>query len=272
MGINSSMLFYLSPKVSVVKYNSKGEEDGEIQLPDVFRVPIRRDLILRAFLSEFTASIQPKSRDPMAGKRTTAKSLGIGHGVARVPRIKGGMRAAFVPMVRKGRVAFPPRLDERIHEEINKKEKVLAVMSSLAATAIPDLVKERGHEFDSKTVPIIINSDILNEIKKAKDAKEILNKIGVYKDIERAAERIRVRSGKGKMRGRTYKNVNSILFIVEDHNSPFAKSVINMPGVDVIEPNLVSVTHLSPGGVPGRLTVITTEALNALGKRFNLGE
>ncbi|MGC8572897.1 MAG: 50S ribosomal protein L4 [Caldisphaera sp.] len=270
--INSSMIFYLSPKVSVSKYNIKGEEDGQIELPDVFRMPVRRDLILRAFLSEFTASIQPKARDPMAGKRTTARSIGIGHGVARVPRIKGGMRAAFAPMVRKGRAAFPPRLDEKIYEDINKKEKRLAIMSSLAATAILDLVKERGHEFDAKTVPLVISSDVLNEIKKTKDAKEFLTKIGVYKDIERASERIKVRAGKGKMRGRTYKGVKSILFIVEDYKSPFARAVINMPGVDVVKPEIVSVMHLSPGGVPGRLTVITTEALNYLGKRFSLGD
>lgn len=270
--INSSMFLYLSPKVIVSKFNSKGEEEGQIELPNVFRVPVRRDLIMRAFLSEFTASLQPKARDPMAGKRTTARSIGIGHGVARVPRIKGGMRAAFAPMTRKGRATFPPRLDERIYEEINKKEKTLATMSSLAATAIPGLVKERGHEFDSKSVPVVINSDVLNEVKKAKDARELLSKIGVYKDIERASERIRLRSGKGKMRGRTYKGVNSILFIVDSYKSPFAKAVSNMPGVTVVEPQIVSVLHLSPGGVPGRLTVITSDALNTLGKRFNIGE
>jgi large subunit ribosomal protein L4e len=270
--ISSSMIFYLSPKVIVNKYNLKGEEDGQIELPDAFRMPVRRDLILRAFLSEFTASVQPKARDPMAGKRTTARSIGIGHGVARVPRIKGGMRAAFAPMVRKGRAAFAPRLDEKIHEEINKKEKRLAIMSSLSATAISDLVKERGHEFDAKAVPIIISSEVLNGIKKAKDAREILDKIGIYKDIERASERVKIRAGKGKMRGRTYKEVKSLLFIVEDHKSPFAKAVANMPGVDVVRPEIVSVTHLSPGGVPGRLTVITTEALNYLSKRFSLGD
>ncbi|MDP8002721.1 MAG: 50S ribosomal protein L4 [Caldisphaera sp.] len=268
----NSIVLYLSPKISVNKYNQNGEIDGEIELPNVFRVPIRRDLIMKAFLSEFTASLQVKARDPMAGKRTTARSIGIGHGVARVPRVKGGMRAALAPMTRKGRAAFPPRIDEKIHEEINKKEKALATMSALAATAIPEIVKERGHEFETKTVPVVINSDVLQSIKKAKDARELLNKIGVYKDIERAYEGIKYRSGKGKMRGRTYKKINSILFIIDSYKTPFAKAVLNMPGVTVTEPFLVNVLDLSPGGVPGRLTVITSEALKALHNRFPIGD
>ncbi len=267
-----SILYYLRPKVKALRYNARGETEGEIELPDVFRVPVRKDIIMRAFLSEFTASIQPKSRNPMAGKRTTARSLGVGHAMARVPRIRGSSRAAFAPMTRKGRIAFPPRVDERIHERINKKERVMATMSALAATAIPDLVKERGHEFEAETTPIIVSSDILKSIRKTREAKELLTKIGVYKDIERASERIRYRAGKGKMRGRRYKKPNSILFIVENHRSYFARAVSNMPGATVVEPSIVSVLHLAPGGVPGRLSVITSESLKLLDDRFSFGE
>lgn len=53
-----------------------------------------------------TARLQPKGTDPMAGKRTTAVSFGVGGlGLARVPRVKGSLwpTARFAPNVVKGR-------------------------------------------------------------------------------------------------------------------------------------------------------------------------
>ncbi|RLE76722.1 MAG: 50S ribosomal protein L4, partial [Thermoprotei archaeon] len=88
--------------------NLEGEAVKEIELPKVFKTPVRPDLIRRAFLAIKTARIQPQGRDPMAGKRTTARSLGVGLGIARVPRIKGSRRAALAPMTVGGRRAHPP--------------------------------------------------------------------------------------------------------------------------------------------------------------------
>ena len=63
-----------------------GYKIKEVELPLIFSYPVRKDLIRRAFLSSFTKSLQPKGRDPLAGKRTTARSFGINLGLARVPR------------------------------------------------------------------------------------------------------------------------------------------------------------------------------------------
>ncbi|MGC9112492.1 50S ribosomal protein L4 [Acidilobus sp.] len=269
--VSLGFLLYMNSPIAVPKYDAEGKEAGEVQLPDVFRVPVRRDLIHRVFMSEFTAALQPKGRDPMAGKRTTAVSLGIHHGLARVPRIRGSTRARLAPFVRGGRRAFPPTAEKKIKEEVNRTERILGTMSALAATAVPELVRDRGHVFSASATPIILDSSVLEAVKRTSDARELLSKIGVYSDIERAYEGTRIRAGKGKMRGRRYVTPVSILFIVDDISSPFARSVRGFPGVDVVEPQLVSVLELAPGGEPGRLTVITSNALSALAERFKVG-
>ncbi len=245
-----------------------GEVCGKVKLPPIFAYPVRKDLIRRAFLAEFTAGLQPQGRDPLAGKRTSARSFGVGRGMARIPRIKETGRGALVNSTVGGRRAHPPRVDKVIVEEINKKEKILATISAIAATAIKEFVLERGHVFERENLPIVIDSSVLNEIKKAREARVFLDKIGVYKDVLRAKERTRIRAGKGKMRGRRYITPRSVLFVIEDHKSPLALSVRNFPGVDIATPDKVSVLELAPGGVPGRLTVYTNKALELLWERF----
>ncbi len=270
--VGLGLLLYLNPPSRVPVYDGEGRQSGEVTLPDVYRVPVRRDLIHRVFMSEFTASIQPKGRDPMAGMRTTAVSLGIHHGLARVPRVKGSTRARLAPFVKGGRVAHPPTPEKVVREEVNRSERLMGTMSALAATSYIDIVRGRGHVFEAQAVPVVVDSSVLQAVKRAAEARELLSKLGVYADIERAAERVRVRAGKGKMRGRRYVEPRSVLFIVEDHDSPFARAVGGFPGVDVAEPQFVSVLELAPGGEPGRLTVVTTGALETLGSRFRLGE
>jgi len=270
--VGLGFLLYLNPPIEVPVYSATGEVQGNVRLPDVYRVPVRKDLIHRVFMSEFTAAIQPKGRDPMAGMRTTAVSLGIHHGLARVPRVKGSTRARLAPFVRGGRLAHPPRVDENIKEEVNKLERLMGTMSALAATAYVDLVRARGHVFEASAVPIVVDSAVLQSVKRTREARELLKKLGVYSDVERAAEGTKVRAGKGKMRGRRYVEPKSVLFVLEDHASPFAIAVKGLPGVDVVEPQLASVLELAPGGVPGRLTVVTTKSLELLASRFRLGE
>ncbi len=244
----------------------EGNKVKEIELPWFFALPVRKDLIRRAYLSEFTARLQPKGRDPLAGKRTSARSLGVGHGMARIPRIRPSLRGAFINSTVGGMVAFPPKPEKRIHEEINKKEKRLATLYALAATARRELVTERGHVVKTQ-VPIIIINDF-ESLNKTKEVKEVLKKIGVWDDIVRADEHTKIRAGKGKMRGRRYKKAKGPLFILSSEEVPVRSALDNLPGVDVVSARIVSVKHLAPGGVPGRLTVITLKGLEELTKRL----
>ncbi|MCQ8905311.1 MAG: 50S ribosomal protein L4, partial [Methanothermobacter sp.] len=86
-------------------YSLEGEAIDEMELPEIFNEEFRPDVIKRAVLSAQTARVQPWGPDPMAGKRTSAQSYGAGRGVAMVPRIKNGSRAAFVPQAVGGRRA-----------------------------------------------------------------------------------------------------------------------------------------------------------------------
>ena len=119
-------------KVNV--YSITGEVKEEIELPAIFNEEYRPDLIKRAVLSAQSARIQPWGNDPEAGKRTTAKGWGTGRGVAGVPRIKNGARAAFVPQAKGGRRAHPVRAAKNHHEKVNTKERRFAIRSAVAAT------------------------------------------------------------------------------------------------------------------------------------------
>lgn len=248
-------------------FDVKGNKVEEIVLPVFFSYPVRKDLIRRAFLSEFTKSLQPKGRDPMAGKRTTAVSFGINLGLARVPRVKNTGEAALAPNTVGGRLAFPPRVDKRIHEEINEKEKRLAVISALSATADIFWVRQRGHIFSAESLPIIVTDDIV-KLTKTKDVLSVLEALKVAEDIERAKERKNIRAGKGKRRGRRYKKAKSVLIVTHELSPLFVKAATNLPGVDVITAQDVSVIHLAPGGHPGRLTIYTKSSIDVLRKRF----
>ncbi|MDH5404769.1 MAG: 50S ribosomal protein L4, partial [Candidatus Heimdallarchaeota archaeon] len=71
-------------------YNLKGNtKKTKITLPDVFSDGFRPDLIKRAVLSEQSKKRQKQGRFPLAGKLTTASSIGPGRGISKVPRTHG---------------------------------------------------------------------------------------------------------------------------------------------------------------------------------------
>ncbi len=256
-------------KLKVNVYGVDGNVIGEVELPEVFNVPIRVDLVRRAFHSAFTGMLQPKGRDPLAGKRTTAKYWGVGYGIARVPRLPNGT-ARFVVSTRKGHAAFPPTPWERIREEVNRKERVMAIVSALAATSRVDMVRRRGHVFSVERLPVVVSDDVESAISKASQAREYLEKIGLWSDVERSREGTGIRAGRGKMRGRAYVEPRSILFVLSSYESPLARAVRNLPGVDVSTPGNLSVLHLAPGGVPGRLMVISRRALEEVASKYRV--
>ncbi len=251
--------------MKVKVYSLDGNVIDEIELPDFFKEEYRPDLIQRAFSIIFTHRLQPKGRDPMAGKRRSAESWGVGYGLARVPRLPNG-RAAVSPNTVGGRLAHPPKVEKIIYKKINKKERIKATLSALAASINLNLVRNRGHRVENiKDYPIIVE-DKLEEISKAKDLKEFFKKFGLIDDINRAKEK-KIRSGKGKMRGRKYKKKKSLLIVVSRYSNIF-KAANAFQGVDVVTAKDLSLLHLAPGGHAGRLTVFTRSAINELKRRF----
>ena len=255
-------------KIPVLGLNGKTKE--EIEPPSIFETPLRFDLIRRAIKVAQSVRKQPQGRDPMAGKRTSAENWQTGYAVARVPRSKGSgypkaRNAAFVPQAVGGHLAFPPTTAKNLDIKINKKEKKLALHSAIAATGKIEIVKKRGHKIDNvKSFPLVID-DKIQTIKKTQKIKEVLVSIGLWDDILRTKEAVKVKAGKGKLRGRKYKRkVGPLIVIKEDFG--IAKASRNISGLNVINVKKLSVENLAPGSMPGRLVLWTQSAFNALVK------
>jgi large subunit ribosomal protein L4e len=239
----------------------KGEVVEEIELPPVFEEEFRPDIIKRAVLAIQSHRRQPYGKNPVAGMDYAWENWGPGHGYARVPRMKGGSRAVAVPQAVGGRKAHPPKVEKKWSEKINKKERRKALKSAIAATANPELVRERNHVFEGELPKIVV--DELESIKKTKEVVEVFKAIGVYADVERAKARKRQRAGKGKMRGRRYVAKKSVLLVVGKDDG-IVKSAKNLPGVDVVLVKDLNVELLAPGCKAGRLTVWTKSAVEYL--------
>jgi len=239
----------------------KGSVKKKIELPEAFSAEFRPDLIKRAVLSLQSRRLQPHGAHPYAGVRTSAHSWGSGRGVSHVPRIKNGSRAARVPQARGGREAHPPVIAEVLVEKINRKEKRKAFLSAVAATARGELVKARGHRYEGE-LPVILVDD-LEKLESTPDVVAALTAAGVFGDVERARNGRNVRAGRGKMRGRRYKQPRSLLIVTAGEPLRAAR---NLAGVDAVSVKELNTEHLAPGTHAGRLTVWTEAAVKALGE------
>ncbi len=244
-------------------YGLDGTVKEKIDLPKIFETPYRPDIIKKSFEVIHSNKRHPYGSDPLAGTRHAVASVGKGRGMSRVPRLTQGQSAALAPNVVGGRRAHPPKIERVWKEKMNKKENQLARNSALAATATKEVVAKRGHRFDEKiTLPIIIEDDF-EKIKKTKEVIEVLEKIGIYTDIERSANGTHIRAGKGKMRGRRYRQPKSVLIV--SLKEGIEKSSQNLSGVDITKPHQLNIELLAPGGVAGRLTIFTKSALHKIG-------
>jgi|TARA_B100001964_G_C14251708_1_gene610288 large subunit ribosomal protein L4e len=252
-------------------YSISGKVINKTVLPDIFEDEVRVDLIKRAVIASQSSRYQPQGVDWFAGKRTSAYSYGAGHAVSRVPRVKGsrhaaGGKAAIVPQAVGGRSAHPPNVNKKIKKLINRKERLKATRSAIAATANRNLVLERGHLAENVPgIPLIVENkfESLNTTKKSKEAFENL---GLWDDVIRAKNK-NIRAGKGTMRGRKYKIKKSPLIVIANEKG-LEKGARNLPGVDVVNAMNLSVEHLAPGARYGRLTVYTKNAISKLKERF----
>ena len=260
-------------KVEAQLLSIKGEPIRRVELPPIFQEAIRTDIIKRAVISHITARLQPWGANPLAGMRTTAETWGKGRGVARVPRIKTGRRAALVPHAVGGRRAHPPTPQKILHEKINAKERKLAIRSAIAATAKKELVSRRGHRFDMEKVDLpIILEEKFETLRKTAEIAEVLKNIGVWDDILRSKSK-KIRAGKGKMRGRKYKRKKGPLIVISGDNTVTTPAgtkpttllaARNLPGIDVCIVHNLNAEILAPGAAPGRLTIYSEPAIEKL--------
>jgi len=231
----------------------------DIELPELFSEEYRPDLIKKAVMALQSTRRQPHGTDPFAGIRSSAVGWGSGRGSSHVPRIRNGSRAAKVPQAKGGREAHPPKVAKILVKEINLKEKQKAFRSAVAASVSTELIKGRGHDF-AGMLPVVIENKFA-ALDKTQDIITALTAAGVYNDIERAKGSKKVRAGRGKLRGRRFKQRKSLLIVTTEKPLRAAR---NLAGVDVVTVDQLNVEHLAPGTLAGRLTVWTEDAITRL--------
>ncbi|MHA1727169.1 MAG: 50S ribosomal protein L4 [Promethearchaeota archaeon] len=251
-------------------YGLDGEEIDLLDLPEIFYLNPRKDLVSRAVISLEMKEKQQQGRDRMAGRRNTATSWGSGFGVARAPRRKGSgypsaRNAAFVPGVVGGRLTHPPRVKKVLIKKINRKERRLAFISAVSATGQRELVSTRGHLTDKiLSFPLIVD-DKIQTIKKTSKILEVLKNLGIINDIVRVKTGKKIRSGKGKRRGRRFKKKRSVLIVITE-NLGIYKAARNIAGVSIVSIDKLNCRDLAPGSQLGGLTLWTQSAFNELNK------
>jgi large subunit ribosomal protein L4e len=258
--------------MKVPVFSTTGSKDGEVELPLVFSTPIRNDLIHKAYVHLESHSFQRQGRYPNAGMDVVAESNSppTGHGAARVARMRGGGggrqgQGGGVAMVRKGRQAHPPVVEKVIYKLLNKKENKLALCSAIAATSSGTLLKLHGHKVDNiESFPIIV-SDQIESISKSKELAKVFDALHLTQDTKRLENRLKRRTGKPQLRGRSTKIGKSVLLVVRDAKN-LSKACGSLMGVDAVEAKNLSVINLAPGAKPIRLTVFSKSAIEQVGK------
>ena len=256
--------------VSAKILDLSGNPVGEVELPPVFFEDYRPDLIKKAVLAAQANRRHPYGPTLYAGMQTSATGWGSGRGASHVPRIVNGSRAARIPHSKGGRRAHPPKPETDYSEKINKKERRMAVRSAIAATCSEDLVITRGHIFMTEELPIVADN-AFEALSKTKDVVSFFETIGVYEDVLRAKFGRSIRAGRGKMRGRKYKNRKSLLVVIGS-NAAVSKAARNLSGVDIATVAELNAELLAPGTHAGRLTVWTKAAIDQLAEKEGVFE
>lgn len=253
----------------ITVYSDKNEATSEtISLPAVFKAPIRPDVVNFIHQQISKNSRQPYCVSSKAGHQTSAESWGTGRAVARIPRVRGGGthrsgQGAFGNMCRGGRMFAPTKQWRRWHRRVNVNQKRYALVSAIAATGVPALVQSKGHLIQEIPEFPLVVSDKIQEYSKTKQAVIFLRRIKAWGDIQKVYKSQRFRAGKGKMRNRRRIQRRGPL-IVYGQDQGIRKAFRNIPGVDLMNINKLSLLKLAPGGHVGRFVVWTKSAFEQL--------
>jgi large subunit ribosomal protein L4e len=246
-----------------------GKQGAQLALPLAFSHPVRPDLIQRAVVAAQTHRRQPYGTSPTAGARHSVEWSGKGRGVARTPRLMDSMRGAQAPNTVGGRPAHPPKVERVWAKKINQKERRLAFASALAATREAKLASARGHEVPHGIHLPLVLVDPVEEIRSSSDARNLLERLQLWEDVERARQGTHLTSsGRARRRGRVRRTPRSLLVVTSRPGK--ALGFRNLAGVEVVPAHRLSTEDLAPGGTAGRLTLFSQSAVESL--RTRLGE
>ncbi|HZB64751.1 MAG TPA: 50S ribosomal protein L4 [Nitrososphaeraceae archaeon] len=242
-----------------------GSNRSTITLPAVFETPYRPEVIQKVYNNLNSYTFQRQGRYPAAGQMVSAESRNTGLGIARIARARGegfprAGQAAGVASVRHGRLAHPPVSWKNIYKKVNKKEKLLALCSAIAATTKSELIKRRGHKIkDEIQLPIVVSNEI-ESVVKSKDLEKILLNLGLEEDLKRTFIRRNKSFHKNSFNRRS---ALSVLILV-GNDEKIGRLSNSLPGITVKSVKSVSVLDLAPGSKPVRLTIFSENAIKEL--------
>jgi len=263
-------------------YDKEGNKIKEIELPEHFKYEIREDIAYKVFRAYMLSHRVPYGSYKHAGmeasawtsKRRYTYRSSYKRGISRVPRsvfakIAGNFIwiTRVIPSAVKGRRAHPPKPEKNWYKKINKKEKRLAILSAISASSNLDYIKNRytksfiylNESINTFGLPIVISN--LEELKKAKEYRDLFNKLKIINFIEYVKENKKQRAGKGKMRNRRIKKYRGILFLLSS-DSQLPK--VSIDGVEFSKVDQLNIEKLAPGGKLGRFIIWSEKAIEDL--------
>jgi large subunit ribosomal protein L4e len=256
-------------KAKIIKQQGAG---GEIEVPKYFSEKIREDIVQKFYEVMKRQKQQPYAPNFMAGKTHSASGISsksrrlwkntYGKGISRVPRKIMWRRGdhfywigAEIASSVGGRPAHPPRVEHFQKKlKMNKKEAIMALKMAMASTSMIDYIKRRYSSLSGLKLdlPLVISSEIL--ALKTKQFFEFLrNSLGEAYDV--ALKNKRVRAGKGKARGRRYKENAGLLLIIGKNEKA------SIPGIEIRRLDEIEAQDLWP---LGRLTIYSENAMKEL--------
>lgn len=161
----------------------------------------------------------------------------------------------------------PTKTWRRWHVRVNQNQRRFAVVSALAASALPSLVLARGHRIEEiQEVPLVIAADA-ESFTKTKEAVALLKTLKAYSDVIKVSNSRKLRAGVGKLRNRRHRQRRGPL-VVYNEDKGIVKAFRNIPGVELINVRRLNLLQLAPGGHLGRFVIWTEGAFKALDDIF----
>nr|OQO24200.1 60S ribosomal protein L4-B [Rachicladosporium sp. CCFEE 5018] len=265
----------MSSRPTVTVHGADGAAGSDtLTLPQVFKAPIRPDIVQTVHTGMAKNKRQPYAVSEKAGHQTSAESWGTGRAVARIPRVSGGGthragQAAYGNMCRSGRMFAPTKVWRKWHQKINLGQKRFATASAIAASSSAALLLARGHHVTSvPEVPLVISSAAFTDgsIKKTSSAVALLKSVGADADVEKVKNSRKLRAGKGKLRNRRHTQRRGPLVVYDPvkDGKDIVRSFRNIPGVETCDVYALNLLQLAPGGHLGRFVIWTSSAFSAL--------
>jgi large subunit ribosomal protein L4e len=158
----------------------------------------------------------------------------------------------------------PTKTWRRWHRKVNSTQKRYAIVSALAASAVPALVMARGHRVEKVAeVPLVVSNDAVKGLQKTSAAVKLLKSLNAFDDVQKVKDSKKIRPGQGKARNRRYVQKRGPL-VVFDQKTDLVRAFRNIPGVELASVNRLNILQLAPGGHVGRFVIYVQDAFQKL--------